>query len=155
MSDSRRRVFINTNLMRDIDHVSDREPDRFIGQSGAPPLYVMMHLRHPAASPLEFEFDRAELSSIEEQELEELSVEDDADLIDHLQKNPDLFRATRFNLDDGAEAVAFDFAKPRLFTIRRVRDEADWRTVLRTYDPTWMVGPATLRTRRFTIRRKK
>jgi hypothetical protein len=142
MSEQGRRVFINSELMRNLQSGAPKDADEFLGQEGSMPLYVMMHLRHPAGEAQASPLTEEEHSFLEDQEMEELFDEEDAELIRHLETHPDQFRATPFELDDGTKAVAFDFAQPRLYRMHRVKDEADWRRVMHTYDPTWMMGPA-------------
>jgi hypothetical protein len=156
MVENRRRVFIKTDLVREIDQFPQADLGHFLAQPGSVPLYVMMHLGNPAMSAVEAELLSPNTMVLPSgQELEELSTDDDGDLIKHLESRPDLFRATAFELEDGSAAIAYDFAKPRLFSMHRVKDEADWRVVMKTFDPTWLSGPAVRTRRRFNVPRKK
>lgn len=143
MSQVRRRIFINSDLVSEIDHLSQHEPTHFISQNGSVPLYVMMNLQRPARSVTDLELEDVNVDEeiLQSQELHELHDDQDADLIQHIETHPELFRAIPFMLEDGTEAVAFDLVRPRLYTVREVKDEADWRQVMKTYDPTWLVGP--------------
>ena len=143
MSQPRRRIFINSDLVTEIDHLAQNEPSHFISQNGSVPLYVMMNLQRPARSVTDLELEDVNVDEeiLQSQELHELHDDQDADLIQHIETHPELFRAIPFMLEDGTEAVAFDLVRPRLYTVRQVKDEADWRQVMKTYDPTWLVGP--------------
>jgi hypothetical protein len=155
MSENRRRIFIKSSLFREMEQYPQADPNHFLAQNGSVPLYVMMHLARPAAELADPEPVAFESHEYPPQDIEELSTDEDGELIRHLESHPDLFRATPFEMDDGSDAVAFDFARPRLYAVHRVKDEADWRLVMQTYDPTWAAGPAIGGGRRFKIRRKK
>jgi len=154
MSEPKRRIFVNVDLLGDLDRLARNETEHFLGQPSRVPLYVMMNLQNPARSMMDVEFG-VEDDSLDEQEMKELFTDRDGEIIDHLQNNPDLFRATPFELEDGSEAIAFELANPQVYTLHRVKDEADWHRVVRTYDPTWLIGPAVLKSRPFSLRRKK
>jgi len=142
MQHNRQRVFVYASLMRNLQNLDKLEVEEFLGRVNKPPLYVMLH-----AKLSEHDLETGMLGRTDTSELYELDDED-LDLIRQLESHPEFFRRTTIQLDDGTEAVAYDLANPRLYTMHRVIDENDWLTVMDTYDPTWMVGPSVPKKRR-------
>lgn len=148
LNQSRNRVFVYGSLMRNLQNLHKLETDNFLGVATPAPLYVMLHAA--VSGNLEAAFSLQE--SLEQGELVELE-EDDLELIQLFDSHPEFFRRRNIQLDDGSEAVAYELAQQKLYTIHRVTDETDWQMVMQTYDPTWMVGPSPLSKRK--IRQKK
>lgn len=130
------RVFVYGSLMRNLENLHKIETGFFLNKQEASPFYVMLY-----ASLAEQDVVHHVKQLIMQNELYELNDED-TDLIDQLENHPDFFHRTIFQLEDGTQAVAYDLANSNLYTIQRVVDEEDWRMVMRTYDPTWMIGPS-------------
>ena len=135
MDQNRQRIFVYSSLMNNLQNLHKIESDSFLGAAASAPLYVMLH-----ATLSEFDFGQPADIPDDQAELYELD-EEDLDLIKMLDNHPEFFQRVSIHLDDGTEAVAYDLAQQKIYTIHRVTDENDWMTVMRTFDPTWMVGP--------------
>lgn len=142
MTNHKTRVFIYADLVRELRKLSKKETGHTFGQNSATPLYVMLNLAQPAHGIFDIEFDDPLDFPVEGDDLEELLLDEDDDLIEELDSHPELFRTVPFELEDGSDAVAYDFAKRSIYTMHRVQDQADWLLAMRTYDPTWLAGPA-------------
>ncbi len=142
MGQNRPRVFIYLDLMHELRKISKVEENHSLGEANSTPLYVMMHLARPEVDVIEAPLVDQGANALETQELEELYADEDRELIEELKAHPDLFRAIPFELEDGDDAIAYDFASRSLYTMHRIQDEADWALAMRTYDPTWVVGPS-------------
>ncbi|MDP8224758.1 MAG: hypothetical protein P9L99_15470 [Candidatus Lernaella stagnicola] len=136
------RIFIYTDLMHELQKLSKVEENHALGQAGSTPLYVMMNMTRPSNDVFDLGLDDDAQDFINAQELEELFSDEDGELIEELENHPDLFRAIPFELEDGSEALAYDFVRRSLYTMHRIQDESDWDLAMRTYDPTWVIGPS-------------
>jgi hypothetical protein len=148
------RVFIYIDLMSELEHISKMETNHSLGQAASTPLYVLLNLDGPAAG-MDMGLHDEPDGFMDAQDLEELFAEEDGELIGELEAHPEIFRAVPFELDDGSEAVAYDFANRSLYTMRRIQDEADWMLAMRTYDPTWVIGPSIPKVKGLPTQRKK
>ncbi|HPQ70278.1 MAG TPA: gamma-glutamylcyclotransferase [bacterium] len=130
------RVFVYGSLMRNLQNLHKIESGFFLSRQEASPFYVMLY-----ASLAESDVVYRVQQLLQQNELYELG-DDDTDLIEQLESHPDFFHRSVIQLEDGTQAVAYDLANANLYTIQRVVDESDWQMVMRTYDPTWMIGPS-------------
>ena len=152
MERSKPRVFVYSSVVRDLQTVFKEDAPSLFGQNRSVPLYVMLHMSQQADLAPHYAESHAERPD-DQEELIELN-DDESDFIRTLDDNPSIFSRTSIQLDDGSEAVAYRLAQPQIYTIRKVTSEADWETVLHTYDPTWMSGPLIPRRTRLPWRAK-
>lgn len=149
-----RRVFVNSNLLRGLHDLSKVTAGYSLGLQNAIPLYVKLHMIKPVFGVAEIKLHQDADLYLASQELEELS-EEDTGLIRQIEAHPELFMAIPFELEDGTTAVAYDLARPAVYTMLRVQDEADWFRVMRTFDPTWLSGPTIPKLRKNKKPRRK